>query len=387
MKGCFSCARIRCDHKYLLEESNLNLRLPGPIPVPDDVLASMARPMINHRGPEFKEILYRVTERLKQVFDTAGDVYILTASGTGAMEAAVVNTLSRGDKVICVSIGSFGDRFGEIAEIFGADVVNLTFEPGTAADPDVIRKAILSNSDTKAVLVTHNETSTGVVNDLEAISVLVKEEFGLLLLVDGISSVCSLPLRTDAWGCDVVATASQKGWMLPPGLAFISFSEMAWQAHSTSSMPKFYFDVAQYRKYYEIGQPPYTPGISTMFALDLALDRIINEGMDSVYKRHAEIGRLTREGVRKLGLSVFPDEANASDTVTAVRVPDRVDASVLLSIVQDEHGVVLASGQEALKDKIIRIGHMGDTSVGDIQGVLDALDAALRKLGFETASI
>ena len=367
-----------------MEAPQLNLRIPGPIPVPDDILEAMALPMINHRGPEFKEILYRVTDRLKQVFDTSGDVYILTASGTGAMEAAVVNTLSPGDKVVCVAIGSFGDRFGEVAEIFGAEVSMLRFEPGTAADPGAVRDALRADPEAKAVLVTHNETSTGVVNDLEAIAAVVKGEFDRLLLVDGISSVCSLPLRTDAWGCDVVATASQKGWMLPPGLAFISFNETAWEVHATSTMPKFYFDVAQYRKYFEIGQLPYTPAVSAMFALDLALDRIMDEGIDSVYERHAAIGRMTRNGVRELGLSVFPDESIASDTVTAVTVPDGVNVSRLLSIVREEHGVVLASGQEALKDKIFRIGHMGDTSPDDIQGVLDALSAALAKIGLAT---
>ena len=260
----------------------------------------------------------------------------------------------------------------------------LRFEPGTAADPGAVRDALRADPEAKAVLVTHNETSTGVVNDLEAIAAVVKGEFDRLLLVDGISSVCSLPLRTDAWGCDVVATASQKGWMLPPGLAFISFNETAWEVHATSTMPKFYFDVAQYRKYFEIGQLPYTPAVSAMFALDLALDRIMDEGIDSVYERHAAIGRMTRNGVRELGLSVFPDESIASDTVTAVTVPDGVNVSRLLSIVREEHGVVLASGQEALKDKIFRIGHMGDTSPDDIQGVLDALSAALAKIGLAT---
>ena len=369
-----------------MEEESVNLRIPGPIPVPEDILEAMAQPMINHRGPEFKEMLYRVTKRLKQVFDTESDLYILTASGTGAMEAAVVNTLSPGDHVVCASMGFFGDRFGQIARIFGADVTMLDFTPGSAVDPEAIRTALRSDPEVKAVLVTHNETSTGVANDLEAIAGVVKGEFDKLLLVDGISSVCSLPLRTDAWGCDVVATASQKGWMLPPGLAFISFSERAWRAHSDASMPRYYFDMEQYRHYYEIGQPPYTPALSVMYALDLALGMVLDEGMANIYERHTDIARMTRDGVKGLGLSLFPEERVASDTVTAVRVPDGVDADKLLAVIREEHGVVLAGGQGPQKGSIFRIGHMGLTTHADIQEVLDGLSAALPMAGFAPSS-
>ena len=359
----------------------MNLRIPGPIPVQDDILEAMARPMINHRGPEFKDLLYRVTDRLKQVFETKDDIYILTSSGTGAMEAAVVNTLSPGDKVVCVTVGNFGDRFGEIARRFGADVTMLSFPAGTAADPDALRKALRADPYVKAVLVTHNETNTGVTNDLEAIAAVAKGEFDKLLLVDGISSVCSLPLRTDAWGCDVVASASQKGWMLPPGLAFISFSKRAWQAHAASSIPRYYFDLAQYKQYYEIGQPPYTPGLSVIYALDVALARLLDEGMPSIFKRHANIGRMTRSGLREIGLSLFPDESVASNTVTAINVPVGVEAKRVLTILRDDHDVVLAGGHGALNGKIFRIGHMGYVTSADIQGALDALAAALPKTG------
>ena len=364
----------------------MNLRIPGPIPVPDDILHEMSRPMINHRGPEFKDMLFRVTDRLKQVFDTADDVYILTASGTGAMEAAVVNTLSPGDKVLCATIGSFGDRFAEIAGIFGADVTTLRFALGTAVDVDELRSALQADPGFKAVLVTHNETSTGVANDLEAIANVVKGEFDKLLLVDGISSVCSLPLHTDTWGCDVVATASQKGWMLPPGLAFISFSERAWAAHAEAKMPKFYFDLAQYQHYFELGQPPYTPGVSTMFALDFALERIMDEGLGALYERHASIGQFTRDGLRAQGLELFADESVASDTVTAFKVPDGVDAAELIATLQRDYDIVVATGQESLKGKIIRIGHMGHTTEAEIQEVFDALSATLPKLGFAASA-
>ena len=360
----------------------MNLRIPGPIPVPDDILHEMARPMINHRGPQFKELLYRVTERLKLVFDTKGDVFVLTSSGTGAMEAAVANTLSPSDRVLCVSIGSFGDRFGQIARLFGADVTMLSFPPGTAADPDQVRKSLSDDPGITAVLVTHNETNTGVTNDLEAIAAVVKANSDRLLLVDGISSVCSLPFHADAWQCDVVASASQKGWMLPPGLAFLSFNQRAWEAHASASMPRFYFDMSQYKRYYDMGQPPYTPALSVMFALDRALEKILEEGMEGVFRRHAEIGRMTREGLKSLGLRLFPDESVASNTVTAVRVPEGVDADHLRSVVREEHNVVLAGGYGAQAGKIFRIGHLGYVTPAEIQQMLDALAAVLPKLGF-----
>ncbi len=365
----------------------MNLRIPGPIPVPDDILEVMASPMINHRGPKFKEILFRATDGLKTVFDTRSDVYILTSSGTGAMEAAIVNTLSPGEKVLCASIGSFGDRFGEIARIFDADVTMLSFEPGTAVDTGQLRDALRAAPGITTVLVTHNETNAGVTNDLEAIAGVVKGEFDKLLLVDGISSVGSIPLHTDAWGCDVVISASQKGWMLPPGLAFISFGERAWDAHESSTMPRFYFDVSQYQKYYEIGQPPYTPALSVILALDHALGRILDEGLDSVYKRHAEIAQMTRDGVKTLGLEVFPDERIASNTVTAVRVPDGVDADDLRAVMSQDHGVIVAGAYGSLTGKMFRIGHLGHVTREEIQDMLDALGSALDKVGFPASAV
>ena len=366
----------------------MNLRIPGPIPVPDDILEEMSGPMINHRGPKYKEILFRVTDRLKQVFDTRGDVWILTSSGTGAVEAAIVNTLSPGDKVINATVGVFGNRFGEIAEMYGAEVVTLSFPFGETIELDRLRGALGGNPDAKAVLVTHNETSTGVANDLEAVAAVVRRESDALLLVDGISSVASLPVSTDRWGCDVVASASQKGWMLPPGLAFFSFSDRAWEAHANARMPRFYFDASMYRRYFEIGQPPYTPAVSPVFALDLALDRLLAEGMGSVFERHASIGQFTRDGVKGLGLTPFPrDEGTASDTVTAVGVPSGVDAARLIGLMRDEHRVILAGGQASLAGQIFRIGHMGLTTQREIQDVIDALGAVLPKVGFKGTEV
>ncbi len=357
-----------------------NLRIPGPTPVPGPVLEEMGRPMINHRGPEFRDILERTTERLRRVYATRGDMYILSASGTGAMEAAVVNTLSPGDRVLAVTVGAFGDRFARIAEVFGADVSVLRSPLGEAADPERVRRALAADGSISAVLVTHNETSTGVANDLAAIASVAKGEFGKLLLVDGVSSVGSVPLSTDEWGCDVVVAASQKGWMAPPGLAFMSFSADAWRAHARAGMPRYYFDAAEYKRYLEAGQPPWTPVVSVAYALDRSLGMMLDEGMDAVHARHARAAERVRRGIADLGLSLLPRPEHASDTITAVRVPDGIDARELLRTLRERHQVVLAGGQQSLAGKIFRIGHLGMVTDEEIDGVMAALGSALPAL-------
>ena len=336
--------------------------------------------MINHRGPEFKELLYRVTERLKTVFATENDMFILSSSGTGGMEAAISNTLSVGDKVICASIGSFGNRFGEIAKRFGANVEMVNFEPGTSINIEVLEQALNDHKNVKAVLVTHNETNTGVTNNLKQVAKIVKKDSGRLLLVDGISSVCSIPLQTDEWECDVVVSASQKGWMLPPGLAFISFSPLAWKFNSVSDMPRFYFDLIQYKSYYEKGQPPWTPALSIIFALDKALEQIIDEGMENVYSRHSSIANQVRNGIKAIGLSLFPDISVASNTVTAVKSPDGLDADILRKQVQQDHDVVLAGGYGPQQGKIFRIGHLGYVKPKEIDETIDAINLTLKNV-------
>ena len=358
----------------------MNLRIPGPIPVPDDILQILSRQMINHRGPEFKELLYRVTERLKTVFATENDMFILSSSGTGGMEAAISNTLSVGDKVICASIGSFGNRFGEIAKRFGANVEMVNFEPGTSINIEVLEQALNDHKNVKAVLVTHNETNTGVTNNLKQVAKIVKKDPSRLLLVDGISSVCSIPLQTDEWECDVVVSASQKGWMLPPGLAFISFSPLAWKFNSVSDMPRFYFDLIQYKSYYEKGQPPWTPALSIIFALDKALEQIIDEGMENVYSRHSSIANQVRNGIKAIGLSLFPDISVASNTVTAVKSPDGLDADILRKQVQQDHDVVLAGGYGPQQGKIFRIGHLGYVNPKEIDETIDAINLTLKNV-------
>ena len=364
----------------------MNLRIPGPTPVPDDILSAVGKPMINHRGPEFSEMVRRVTDRLKQAFQTKGDILILTASGTGAMEAAITNLFSPGDKVLSVSIGYFGDRFSEIARAYGARVQELNFRPwGIPADPEKIRQALQADPEIKGVLVTHNETSTGVTNDLKAIAQVVKGEFNRLLVVDAISSLGSIPLPVDEWRCDVVATASQKGWMTPPGLAMVSVSQQAWEASAKATMPRYYFDFASAKRYLSRGQTPATPAVSILYGLDVALERMLKEGMDRVFERHARIARRTRDGVKALGLSLLPDERYASNTVTAVKVPEGVDARKIIDLLQQDHNVVVAGGQGPLDGEIIRIGHLGYVTDQDIDQTLAALQKTLAKLGLQPA--
>ena len=360
----------------------MQLRIPGPTPIPDEILNVLSRQMINHRGPEFAELIRRMTDILKEIFQTKGDVLILTGSGTGGMEAAIVNTLSPGDKVLVVSNGFFGERFADIAEIYGAQVERLRFEWGSAADPEAVRQALAKDPGVKAVLVTHNETSTGVTNDLAAISNVVKE-FEKLLLVDAISGLGAIDLPADAWGCDVVITASQKGWMVPPGLAMVSVSEKAWQAQAEARMPKYYWDFAKAKQFLdEKGQTPWTPAISMFFALAAALELFQQEGLQNILARHARVGNKAREMVKSLGLSLFPQDRCASNTVTAVKASEGLDVKKLLGILREEHDVVLSGGQQRLEGKIFRIGHLGYVSEEDMEAVGQALRIALPQAGF-----
>jgi len=362
-----------------------HLRIPGPTPCPSEVLQAMTKQMINHRGPEFEQILNGVTTKLKQLFQTKGDVFLLTASGTGGLEAAIVNTLSPGDKVLSVAIGVFGERFASIAEQFGAEVTPLRFEWGKAADVDAIRRALQAEPKIKAVLVTHNETSTGVTNDLASINSVVKE-FDKLLLVDAVSSLGSIELPVDDWHCDVTVTCSQKGWMVPPGLAMVSVSQEAWQAHSTARMPRFYWDFTKAKNYLERGQTPWTPVLSIVFALAVSLEMMLKEGLPNIIARHARVGKTARDGIKSLGLSLFADESYASNTVTAIAASDGLDINKMRKILREEHKVILAGGQQRLGGKIFRIGHLGWVTEDDIKAVISALKVVLPQAGFRSAS-
>jgi len=361
------------------------LRIPGPTPLPSEVLQAMTKQMINHRGVEFGQILSGVTDKLKQLFQTKGDVFLLTGSGTGGLEAAIVNTLSPGDTVLSVSIGVFGERFAAIAGQFGAEVIPLRFEWGKAADVDTVRQALQAEPKIKAVLVTHNETSTGVTNDLASISSVVKE-FDKLLLVDAISGLGSISLPVDEWHCDVTVTGSQKGWMAPPGLAMVSVSQEAWQAHSKAKMPRFYWNFTRAKSYLEKWQTPWTPAISTVFALSISLEMMLREGLHNIIARHARVAKVARDGVKSLGLPLFADESYASNTVTAVASADGLDTKKMLQILREEHKVILGGGQQRLDGKIFRIGHLGWVTEDDIKTVILALGVTLPQAGFRGGS-
>ena len=367
----------------MLRISPQNLRTPGPTPIPDDIVEAMSNPMINHRGPEFFELLTRVTEQLKQVFMTSSDLYILTASGTGSLEASIVNTLSPGDKVLSATAGAFGDRFTEIAAAYGAVVEHLEFEWGAIVEPEAIRKSLGQDPQIKAVLVTHNETSTGITHPLADVAKVVKGEFDKLLLVDAVSSLACVPLPVDGWNCDLVGTASQKGFMIPPGLAFISISEAGHKAQASATMPRFYFDLAEAQNYLERGQTPWTPAVSSLFGLSLALDKLLSEGLENVYERHANIAQMTRDGVKSLGLELLvQDETWASNTVTAIKIPENMDGAKFVNMMRTEENVVLAGGQGKLNGKVFRIGHMGAVTEKDIEEVMEAIKVVLPKVGF-----
>ena len=376
-----------------------NLRIPGPTPVPPDILEAVAHPMVNHRGREFAALISRVAERLKDWFQTSNDVLILSASGTGGLESAVVGTLSPGDKVLSVSIGAFGERFAAIADTYGAEVIPLQYEWGQAARAEDVRQALAEHPDVKAVLVTHNETSTGVTNPLEEIARAIRSQEsgvgsqgpsrasgrtdGPLVLVDAVSSLGAIPFEADGWGLDVVVTGSQKGWMVPPGLAFVSMSERAWRAYENAKMPRFYLDLGRHRDALPKGQTPWTPAMSIFFGLDVALERMAEEGAERIFTRHASMGRMVREGVKAFGLELLcQDERYASDTVTAIKCPEGVEVSALRNTMEDEYNVVIAGGQGKLQGKIFRIGHLGLVEEEDIRETLAALEQTLAKLGF-----
>ena len=359
-----------------------NLRIPGPTPIPPQVAEALARPMINHRGPEFAAILARVTERLQHFFQTEHPVLGFPAAGSGAMEAAIVNCFSPGDSVLAVSIGVFGNRLAKIAETFGLHVERLEADWGQAADPNAVAQRLQALPDVRGVLLTHNETSTGVTNDLQALAAAVRRvRPDVLLVVDAVSSLSCVDLRMDAWDLDVVLTASQKGWMVPPGLAMIGVSPRAWAATERATLPRFYWDFSSARKSLEKGQTPYTPPVSLYFGLDVALQMMLDEGREAIFARHQRVAALTRVRAAALGLELFADPAYASNTVTALKVPAGIEAKALTKAMREQEGVVIAGGQERLEGQIIRVGHLGYVHEPEIAACMDALGRQLAALG------
>ncbi|MBC7329810.1 alanine--glyoxylate aminotransferase family protein [bacterium] len=359
----------------------MRLFIPGPTPITPEVQKVLSSPMINHRGPEYEALQSEIIENLKRVFKTSNPVIVFPSAGTGGMEAAVVNFLSPGDKVICASIGVFGDRFASIAKAFGAKVVKLDFEWGKAIDPDRLKECLDENPDAKALLMTHNETSTGVTNNLKEI----KEAIGdreILWIVDSISSLVAIDLPTDELGIDVVVGGSQKAFMIPPGLSFLCVSQRALEKAESARMPRFYFDVKSMLKSMERNQTPYTPALPQLFALREALRQILEEGLENVQRRHQLVGETIRRGVKAMGLKLFGDEKYASNTVSAIYNPEGIDVRKLRSLLRTKFGVVLAGGQGAIQNTIFRIGHLGYVDVIDALVALSALEMGLKMMGY-----
>lgn len=357
-----------------------NLRTPGPTPLPPAVREALARDMIAHRGSEFAAILRDCTEGLQWAFQTKHDMITLTTSGTGGLESAIANTLSPGQRLLVASMGYFGERVGKLARAYGVDVVPLDVEYGQAVDPQAVQDRLRTEPDIETVFVTHNETSTGVLNPLPEIARAVRQARPeALLLVDGISSIGSVPIEPEVLGCDVVVAGSQKGWMIPPGLAFVAVSRYAWERQEKATLPKFYFDWLLAKRAAEEGGTPWTPALSLFFGLQVALRLMREEGLQQLFERHQHLARFTREGLVDLGLKLLADPRYASPTVTTAYVPDGVHAKWLLKALEERHGVVLAGGQGKLSGQIIRIGHMGWVQQDDLAAVLHALQVELQR--------
>jgi len=352
---------------------------PGPTTVPDRVLLKMAEPIIHHRSPEFGRMFRAVNEELKYLFQTENEVLTLTASGTGAMEAAVVNVLSKGDRALVVRGGKFGERWGELCEAYGVEIVPIDVPWGEAVAPEAISECLKADPTIKAVFATQSETSTGALNDIEAIGRIVRES-SALLVVDAITGIGAHRLLPDAWGVDAVVTGSQKGLMLPPGLAFISLSERAWESVGRSDLPKYYWDLMKAKKSLAKDQNPYTPAVSLLVGLKTSLDMIREEGIENVWARHARNAEATRAAVRAMGLDIFAK--SPSNVLTIVQLPEKIDGKQLVKAL-DGYGFTVAGGQEQLAGKVIRISHLGYTDDFDTLSVIAGLERALRDLGWD----
>ncbi len=359
------------------------LMTPGPTPVPPEVLLAQASPIVYHRGPGYGALLREVTEGLKYVLQTENDVVVYTSSGTGGMESAVANLFSPGDRVLVVSVGYFGDRFVQICKAYGLDVRVLEYQWGQVARAEDLARALEREGPVKAVLCQHSETSTGVVNDVAALGAVCREA-GVPLVVDAISGVGAVELKTDAWGVDVAIGASQKALMGSPGIAFLSVSPKAWEMAAESRCPKFYFSWEKTLEAYRRPDPesPFTPAVSVLLGVREALRMIREEGLEAVLERHALLSRATKEGVRALGLELFGEHPERSHAVTAVRVPEGLDGKAIVREVRRRYGVILAGGQGPLAGKIFRIGHLGYYDGLDVVRALSALELTLEHLGY-----
>ncbi len=356
------------------------LMTPGPTPVPPEVLAALAEPVVHHRGRDFKHTYERCLARLSEVYRTQNDVLLFTASGSGAFESAVSNLVSPGERVLVLSAGNFGDRWAAMANAYGADVVHVRLEWGETPDTEHLRPALAEARDVRVVYLVHSETSTGVVADVQSLAAVAKEA-GALVVVDAVSSLGAVPLETDAWGIDVVVSGSQKALMCPPGLAFVSVSSDALTAAARATSPRYVFDWERTRAAQAKLDAPFTPAVSLVKALDVALGLLLEEGLEAAFERHAALGRACREGAKAMGLELFSPDEDRSAVVTAIRAPEGIDAGEIVATLRDRFGITIAGGQGGLKGKIFRIGHIGWFDVFDITISLAALELALADAG------
>ena len=363
-------------------QDKLNLMIPGPTPVPENVLSSMSKHPIGHRSGDFQDIVQKTTEQLKWLHQTTADVLTITGSGTAAMEAGIINTLSKGDQVICGDNGKFGERWVKVARAYGLDVKVVKADWGTPLDPNQFKRILEedTNEKIKAVILTHSETSTGVINDLKSINNEVKNHSKAITIADCVTSLgaCNIPM--DEWGIDVIASGSQKGYMIPPGLSFVAMSKRAWEANNQSNLPKFYLDLKQYLKTVNQNSNPFTPAINLYFALEASLTMMQKEGLNNIFARHARHQKATQEGIKAMGLNLFTKENFGSPAITAVK-PENIDAESIRKAIKNDFDILLAGGQDHLKGKIFRIGHLGFVNNRDIISVISALESTLDKMG------
>jgi aspartate aminotransferase-like enzyme len=367
-------------------QDKLTLMIPGPTPVPETVLQAMARHPIGHRSGDFQKIVHRTTEQLQWLHQTSHDVLVLTGSGTAAMEAGIVNVLSRGDRVLCGDNGKFGERWVKVAQAYGLDMQVIKAEWGQPLDPEAFRAALEADTEKtiRAVILTHSETSTGVINDLQTIAAHVRAHGTALTIADCVTSLGAADVPMDAWGIDVIGSGSQKGYMMPPGLSFVAMGERAWAAYERSDLPKFYLDLGKYRKAAKADSNPFTPAINLYFALEAALTMMQAEGLEAIVARHDRHRRATQAAMKAIGLPLYAAEGHGSPAITAV-APEGIDAEALRKEVRQRFDILLAGGQDHLKGKVFRIGHLGFVCDRDILTAVAAIEATLQALGLAAA--
>ena len=363
-------------------KDKLQLMIPGPTPVPESALVALGRHPIGHRSADFQKIVARTTEQLQWLHQTRGSVLVLAGSGTAAMEAGIINVLSRGDRVLCGDNGKFGERWVKVAKAYGLDVHTIRAEWGQPLDPEAFREALEADREKaiKAVILTHSETSTGVINDLETINRHVKAHGEALIIVDAVTSLGATSVPVDAWGLDVVGSGSQKGYMIPPGLGFVAMGERAWAARERSDLPKFYLDLAKYRKAAEDNSNPFTPAVNLYFALEASMAIMQEEGLEAIFARHDRHRRATRAAMEAIGLPLYASAECSSPAITAV-APDGLDAEAVRKVVKSRYDILLAGGQDHLKGKVFRIGHLGFVADRDVLVAVAAIEGALVELG------